>query len=64
MDDKIKTEIDNMDYESMLRLWRMAPAGSPYFQGETGKYYSEAMKKKRAEVGNAAHVRASKNIGW
>lgn len=57
-------QIDDMDYESMLRLWRSAPAGHPMFQGETGRYYSEVMAAKRTEVGSAAHVRASKKIGW
>ena len=58
-----KKQIDEMDYESMLRMWRTAPAGDPMFQGETGRYFREAMDKKRLEIGNAEHVRASKNIG-
>ena len=62
--EQMKQQIDNMDYESMLSLWRNASAGHPMFQGEIGKYYAEAMKKKREEVGNTEHVRASKNIGW
>lgn len=56
--------IDNASYEELLRKWRYAPAGDPMFQGETGQYYSEVMAKKRDEVGNAEHVRASKSIGW
>ena len=32
-----KKEIDNMPYESMLRLWRFLPSGDPMFQGETGE---------------------------
>jgi hypothetical protein len=59
-----KASIDNMSYEGMLSLWRNAPAGHPYFQGDTGDYYSKVMKEKREKVGNAEHVRASKNIGW
>ena len=64
MDEKIKQEIDNMDYESMLRRWRYAPVGDPMFQGEVGEYYSKVMKEKREKVGGTEHVRASKNIGW
>ena len=64
MDEKIKQEIDNMDYESMLRRWRYAPVGDPMFQGEVGEYYSKVMKEKREKVGGAEHVRASKNVGW
>lgn len=63
-DQSMKKAIDEMDYQSMLSLWRSAPAGSPWFQGEIGDYYSEIMAKKRKEVGPAAHVAASKSIGW
>jgi len=59
-----KDRIDNMDYESMLRLWRNAPVGHPMFSGDTGQYYSKVMAEKRDSVGPGAHVAASKNIGW
>jgi len=64
MHEEIKRQIDNMSYKSMLLLWRTAPIGHPMFQGEIGEYYSKVMNKKRKEVGNAAHVAASKSIGW
>ncbi len=64
MDESMKKWIDDANYESLLRKWRNAPAGSPYFQGEIGQYYSKVMKEKRDQVGNAEHVRASKSIGW
>lgn len=64
MTDAEKKTIDAMDYESMLRLWRNAAAGHPMFQGDTGKYYGEVMARKKAEVGGAAHVCASKSVGW
>ena len=60
----IKKEIDDMDYESMLRLWRYVPAGHAMFKGETGDYYAQAMKDKRAQIGNEAHVAISKKIGF
>ena len=59
-----KKSIDEMGYESMLSLWRMAPVGHPMFQGDTGDYYAQVMGEKRAAIGNAAHVVASKSIGW
>lgn len=62
--EETKKKIDDMNYESMLRLHRFAPSGDLMFQGRVGEYYSEIMKKKREEIGNEAHVRASKNIGW
>lgn len=64
MNEKTKKQIDDMSYESMLALWRNAPAGHPMFQGEIGQYYKEAMTKKRNDVGADAHVAASKAIGW
>lgn len=60
----MKAQIDSEDYESLLRRWRFAPAGSPMFQGELGDYYAKVMQEKREAVGQQEHVRASKNIGW
>ena len=47
----------------MLEKVRYAPVGSPWFAGETGDYFMAVMKRKREEVGNAAHVAASKALG-
>lgn len=59
-----KDWIDNAGYTQMLGRWRNAPSGDPMFQGETGDYYAEVMKRKREEIGPSAHVAASKTIGW
>jgi hypothetical protein len=64
MEKEMKEWIDNADYESLLRKWRFAPVGDVFFQGELGKYYSDAMFKKRNELNNAEQVRTSKTIGW
>ena len=64
MDISTKKQIDEMGYEDMLELWRNAPVGHPFFQGEIGDYYTSVMKVKREQVGHAAHVAASKSIGW
>lgn len=64
MTDEQKTWIDNASYESLLSRWRNAPVGSPWFTDDTGDYFTAAMKKRRAEVGDGEHVRASKSIGW
>ncbi len=63
MTDEQKKQIDEMDYELMLRLNRFAPPGHPMFIGDTGKYFMEVMRKKRDADPDAA-VRASKSIGW
>jgi hypothetical protein len=61
---EIRAWIDNASYEELLRLWRNAPPGHPYFQDEVGDYYSKIMAEKRDAVGHEAAVRASKSIGW
>jgi hypothetical protein len=60
----MKNWIDHASYESLLSRWRNAPVGSPWFVGEVGDYYAQVMAQRRAEVGDAEHVSASKSIGW
>jgi len=62
--EETKKEIDNMDYESMLSLWRFAPVGHPMFQGEIGDYYTKVMREKQSQLANGEHARISKEIGW
>ena len=62
--DEMKAWIDAAGYEQLLSRWRFAPVGSPWFQGEIGDYYQKVMGEKRHAVGHAAHVSASKSIGW
>lgn len=57
-----KKTIDGQTYQSLLYHWRFAPAGDPWFQGETGKYWAERMAQLRDQ--GADHVGASKAIGW
>ena len=59
-----KKEINKRSYESLLSLWRNAPSGHPYFQGELGKHFSSVMSKKKSELSASDQVQASKNIGW
>lgn len=58
-----KAHIDAMSYEELLRHWRFAPLGDPWFQGETGEYWSKRMHELR-EKDPTEHVAASKKIGW
>ena len=55
-----KQLIDNLSYESLLQRWRFAPAGDPWFQGETGNYWGKRM----AELRGPDHATISKKIGW
>ncbi len=57
-----KTYIDSLNYEALLRSWRLSPAGTPWFQGETGRYWQERMAELRTQ--GADHVGASKAIGY
>ena len=63
VNEEMKKWIDNASYLDLLGKWRRAPAGDPFFQGETGQYYTQVMARKKEEVGHEAHVRASKTIG-
>lgn len=55
-----KKVIDDMSYEGLLRQWRFAPAGDPWFQGETGQYWGKRMAELRDTVD---HVAISKKLG-
>jgi len=59
---KMRDWIDNASYEELLRKWRYAPIGSPWFAGELGDHYAIVMKKKREQVGHAEAVATSKRI--
>lgn len=59
-----KREIDEMPYESMLRINRTEPLGSRRFLGEKGEYFLTVMNRKRREVGDEFHSQCSKRIGW
>lgn len=60
---KMKDWIDTASYEELLTKWRFAPSGSPWFQGEVGKYFEVIMSKKRAEVGEVVAIATSKRVG-
>lgn len=59
IDEVTKKAIDEMSQFSMASLWRNAPSGHPYFQGETGEYFSKVFKEKGGMT-----TEISKEIGW
>lgn len=59
---ELKREIDLRSHMSLLRQWRSAPAGTPIFEGESGKYFGERMAEMRNRD-NGAAVADSKAIG-
>lgn len=62
--ESLRERIDDMPYEEMLSRNRFAPIGDPLFADDTGRYFLKVMARKRSEVGQQAHVAASKAIGW
>ena len=58
-----KAHIDGMSYGGLLQHWRFAAAGDPWFEGETGQYWSKRMSELRNADPNGA-VSASKSLGW
>ena len=55
--------IDELPHAELLSRWRFAPAGDPWFQGETGVYWRERLSRSRDED-PARHVAVSKSLGW
>lgn len=55
-----KKIIDSLNYEELLRRWRFAPIGDPWFSGETGNYWKERMSYLKRKLGNEIHVKSSK----
>ena len=41
--EELKKEIDSMTQEELCYKWRFEPIGSPYFDGDIGTYFKEAM---------------------
>jgi hypothetical protein len=61
---EMKSKIDAMNYEAMLRIWRFAPMGADIVSGEVGDYFKESMLTKKAALGDSEQVQISKTIGW
>ena len=65
LNEKNKRYIDSLSYQSLLGLWRFAPAGDPWFTTETGEYWGKRMAELRNQPGGQErHIAASKDLGW
>lgn len=64
IDQKTKDQIDSMDYETMLKIWRFAPLGADLVSGETGDYFKSSMLGKKNALLHEDQVRVSKIVGW
>ena len=57
--------IDKQPYVELLRKWRFAKIGDPFFQrGPVFDHYDKVMKEKKQQIGDLAAVKASKQVGW
>lgn len=61
---EMKKWIDEASYRDLLARWRFDPVGSPWFQGEIGKYYAEIMNQKKSAISHEEQVQVSKELGW
>ena len=62
--EQMKDWIDNASYKELLRKWRFASTGDPFFMGGMGDYYSRKLDILRNLVGDEEHTKMSKDIGW
>ena len=58
-----KQHIDSLSLYQLQEKWRFAPAGDPWFQGETGEYWGKRISELRAKSPNE-YVSNSKAMGW
>lgn len=56
-----KDYIDRLSYMELLKRWRFDKIPDPWFEGETGKYWSQRLAELRSSVD---YVAISKRIGW
>lgn len=59
-----KEQIDNMDYETMLRLNRFGQHDNEMFRGESGVYFIKTMYRKKDLLSYGEAVSISKKLGW
>lgn len=61
---KTKAIIDAMSYKEMLKTYRFAEAGNPWFVGDVGTYFMTTMQRKKMALSESERVAISKAIGW
>ncbi len=59
-----KEKILNMDYETMLRMWRFSNGGHKYFHGELGYFFATEMATKKAQLSHDEKIAISKRVGF
>lgn len=62
--DRLKDQIDAMTYDQLLYERRLPVPGSPMFEGESGRYFAEAMRTAKLELNEGGAAATSKRVGW
>lgn len=61
---ELKSKIEVMTYEQMLRQVRFAKIGDPMMCGETGDFFLQTMNQMKANMPKSEVVATSKLVGW
>lgn len=61
---KTKAVIDAMSYKEMLKTYRFAKIGNPWFCGDVGTYFMTTMIRKKLVLTPEERTKISKEIGW
>lgn len=56
--------INQASYYDLLKKWRFAESGDPFFQGKVGEHYEQTLREKREALPHSQQVETSKLIGW
>jgi len=64
LDIKTKATIDAMSYFDMLKKYRFAEVGNPWFVGDVGTYFMTTMNRKKMAMTENERVAVSKAVGW
>jgi len=60
-----KTDIEQMTYEEMLKIWRFTLTGrEPFDTLEHGLYFRKIMDRKKAALPQEEAATISKRVGW
>lgn len=63
-EEDMKRWINEASYGELLKKWRFAPSGDPFFEGEIGIYYREELVRRESILSHEERVKVSKKIGW
>jgi len=60
---QVKAYIDGLSVTHLIRNWRCSKFGDAWFQGESGDYWTDRMRKLMKEDPQT-YKKASDEVGW